>query len=159
MSEMVIFLVDLALVVVACVIDLIAASGAGRLAAGVDAVVTGAGLLVLPPLAWEAARTDNAFLGLYLIGLLAVLLGAALAVTALLRLRGGTDPGRVLAIGGGTGLGAALLALAWLLVRGPGAWATGSGQFGLDVVAVAVVLGAAAHLAASRLAPGPQTAA
>jgi hypothetical protein len=153
MTEFVIFLVDLALLVIAGGLAIrLGANPDGRLAAGLYAVVIGAGLLLVPLLGWEVARTDNAFLGLYLIALLAVALGAGLAIAALLALRRGASSGQALAVSAGVGVVAAALALVWLTVRGPGAWATGSGQFGLDVVVVAVVLGVAAHVVATRLA-------
>ena len=152
MSEFVVFLVELALLALAAGVAVAVGSHAGgRLAAGTYTLVTGCGLVVVPLLAWEVARTDNAFLGLYLIGILAVLLGIGLAVAALVRLRSEGQFGQRAGAAAGAGLVAAVVALAWLAVRGPGAWATGTGQFGLDVIVVAIVLGLAAYLAGRRL--------
>ena len=68
-------------------------------------------------------------------------------------------PGGSLAAGLLAGLVAAALAVGWLVLRGPGAWATGSGQFGLDVMAITVVLVAAAAAVAHRAAGGVRGAA
>jgi hypothetical protein len=150
MNEGVIFVVELVLLGAAGLAAAGASSASGRLAAGLHAAVTGAGLLLIPLLGWEAAHTDNAFLGLYLIAILAVLLGVALSVVAVLRLRG--SPARPRAAAAAIGAVAAILALAWLTLRGPGAWVTGSGQFGLDVILVALGLGVIAYLAGQRIA-------
>jgi hypothetical protein len=154
MTEGAIFLVELALVVGVGILGVLAGgSVSGSMAAGLYGLVTGVLLLVVPMLAWEVARTDNAFLGLYLIGLLAVLFGAFMTVRAALRLRGqpsrGGIPTAVTAAVVTAGLAAVLL-----VVRGPDVWRTGSGQFGLDVIVADVVLALAAYLMAVRLRSG-----
>ena len=151
MTEGTIFLAELAVVVGVVVLALVgAASPGGSLAAGLYALVTGVLLVLVPYLGWDVARTDNAFLGLYLIGLLAAVAGAVLAGRALVRARAGWNRRTVVAAAG-TAAVAAVLALALLVVRGPGAWRTGSGQFGLDVIVVDVALGLAVYLVAARL--------
>src|SRR5215472_10902122 len=150
MTEGAIFLGELALVLGVGVLGVLAGGSlSGSLAAGLYGLVTGLLLLIVPMLAWEVARTDNAFLGLYLIGLLAALFGAFLTVRAAVRLRArpsrGVIPTAVTAAVVTAGLAAALL-----VVRGPGAWRTGSGQFGLDVVLADVALALAAYLMAVR---------
>jgi hypothetical protein len=154
MSEATIFLIDLALLAGAGVLALAAGSSAGgSLASGFYALVTGVLLVFVPYLAWEVARTDNAFLGLSLIGVLAAALGAVLAVRALVR-RGAGRSRRAVLTAAGVAAAAAVVALALLLARGPDAWRTGSGQFGLDVIAVDVALGVTAYFAADRLGRG-----
>jgi hypothetical protein len=151
MSEATIFLIDLALLAGAGVLALAAGSSAGgSLASGLYALVTGVLLVFVPYLAWEVARTDNAFLGLSLIGVLTAALGAVLAVRALVRRGAGRSRGAALTAAG-VAAAAAVVALALLLARGPDAWRTGSGQFGLDVAAVDVALGVATYFAADRL--------
>jgi len=154
MPEALLFVVDLALVLAAGGFALTRSSVAGRLAAGLYSLVTGLALWLVPAAAWEVARTDNAFLGLYLLALLALGLGAALVVMAALRLRGRARRPAVLVPAAWPAAVAAAAAVALLAVRGPAAWATGSGQFGLDVVVIDVALGVAAFVVASRLARG-----
>jgi hypothetical protein len=150
MSEFLMFLVDLGLVVGVSAFAVVARGRvSGRLAAGVYALLTGVGLLLLPMQGWEVARTDNAFLGLYLIALLVLILGVVVTVGAVLRLRAEPRSRPVPALL--AALVAAALALGLLAVRGPGAWATGSGQFGMDDNAVDVALGLAAYFAGRRL--------
>ena len=151
MTEFVIFLVDLGLVMVASGVAVVSPGRmASLLADGVYALLTGVGLLVLPIASWDVARTDNAFLGLYLIGVFAVILGGALILRALLRLR--SEPRREIRPALLVGVVGTVVALGLLAVRGPGAWATGSGQFGLDVVVIDVLIGVAVYFAARRLA-------
>ena len=151
MTEFVIFLVDLGLVVAASAVAVVVYGRmSSLLATGLYALLTGVGLIVVPIASWDVARTDNAFLGLYLIGVFAVILGAILLLRALLRLR--WEPRRRPGQAVGVGLVAAVVALGVLAVRGPGAWATGSGQFGLDVVVAGVLVGVATFIAARRLA-------
>lgn len=154
MTEGATFLGELILVLAVGVLGVLAGSSvSGSLAAGLYGLATGFVLLVVPMLAWEVARTDNAFLGLYLIGLLAVLFGAFLTVRAAVRLRArrgrGVIPTAVTAAVVTAGLAAVLL-----VVRGPGAWRTGSGQFGLDIIVADVALALAAYLMAVRLGSG-----
>ena len=85
-------LIDLALVIAARLIALVARTPApAGLAVGLYGLLIGVGLIVVPLVGWEAARSDNAFLGLYLIALLAFLFGAVLTLRAALRLRGGAS--------------------------------------------------------------------
>jgi hypothetical protein len=154
MTEGAIFLGELILVLAVGVLGVLAGgSVTGSLAAGLYGLATGLLLLAVPMLGWEVARTDNAFLGLYLLGLLAVLFGAYLTVRAAVRVRGlrrrGVIPTAVTAAVVPAGLAVVLL-----VVRGPGAWRTGSGQFGLDVVIADVALALAAYLMAWRLGRG-----
>lgn len=154
MTEGGIFLADVALVAGAGLLALAAGvSGSGRLAAGLYGIATGATFVVLPALEWDVARTDNAFLGLYFVALLAVLLGVVLTGRAVFGGRAQLR-GRGVAAALGAAAVASGLALLLLAVRGPDAWRTGSGQFGLDVVAACVALGAAAYFGADRLARG-----
>jgi hypothetical protein len=152
MNEAGVFLADLALVAAAGLLALAdGASASGRLAAGLYGLAMGATLLLVPALTWEVARTDNAFLGLYFIALLAAGFGVLLAARAAFRRRARPDlRGLVTAVA--AAVFASGLALLLLRVRGPGAWRTGSGEFGLDVILADVALGAAAYLLASRLA-------
>ena len=62
MAESVMFLVDLGLVVGAGALGLVVRGQvSSRLAAGLYVLLTGVGLLLVPMLGWEVARTDNAF--------------------------------------------------------------------------------------------------
>ncbi len=152
MSETTIFLLELVVVMGMGVLAAIGGASPSRsLAAGLYALVTGALLVLVPYLTWEVARTDNAFLGLYLIGLLAAMFGALLTVRALVQPQAWWSRRAILAAGATAAVTAAL-ALVLLVVRGPGAWRTGSGQFGLDVIVVDAALGLAAYFAAARLA-------
>lgn len=147
MTEFVIFLIDLALVIGASIIALVArTTAAARLAVGLYGLVTGVGLILVPLVGWEVARSDNAFLGLYLIALLAFVFGAVLTLRGALGLRLELRFSKVLGPAA-VALLAGAIALALLVVRGARAWATGSGQFGLDVIAIDVALGVGAYFA------------
>ena len=149
MTEFVIFLLDLGLVVGASAVAVVAPGRmSSMLAAGLYALLTGVGLIALPVASWDVAHTDNAFLGLYLIGVFGMILGVILLLRALVRLR--WEPRSQAGRAVGVGLATTALGLGLLAVRGPGAWATGSGQFGLDVVVVDILLGVAAFLVARR---------
>jgi hypothetical protein len=150
MNEALIFLLDLALIGAggagACA-ALVAVGAARRhapalLALGLYAVVAGVALTLAPQLLWERARSDNAFLGHVAFTLVLTPVGLLLVVAGARALRG-RDRGRqtagraiLLALAGSA------LMLAILAARGPGAWQTGSGQFGLDVIGATVVIGA-----------------
>lgn len=151
MTEGAIFLGELVLVFGVGMLGVVAGgSVSGSLAAGLYGLATGVLLVLVPVLGWEIARTDNAFLGLYLIGLLAASFGAFLTVRAALRLRVRRIPG-VIPTAVTASVVTAGLAAVLLIARGPGAWRTGSGQFGLDVIVADVALALAAYLMAVRL--------
>ena len=152
MTEFAIFLAELVLLLVAAgLAAALPARPGARLAAGVYWLATGVGLCAVPLAAWDVARTDNAFLGLYLLGALAALLGAGLTAAGLVALRDDPRRGSTALRAAAAALGAVALALGWLALRGPGAWATGSGQFGLDVAAVWLLLAGAAYAVGGRL--------
>lgn len=142
--------VEWLVVISGAVLGLVAVTSDRRNAAG----VLGLGLYTLvlglafvgAGLAW--AGTDNAFLGLLALGGLATLAGAVLAGGGLIGLiwepaaRAAALPvlGSVLPAAGV----AALFSIGWLLLRGPGDWASTSttlSLFSLPLVVAAVALG------------------
>jgi uncharacterized membrane protein YhaH (DUF805 family) len=153
--ESVFFLVDVVTVAVAGVVALtvVRRSGGrravGALATGIYWLAIAILLAVVPVAAWPRARTDNAFLGLYPIAIVALVVGVVAAWAGVRRLRRSVgSPGLApAALVAAVGL---VLASAVLLARGPDAWQTGSGQFGLDVVGLAVVIAAGVFAIAER---------
>lgn len=150
MNESLIFLLDLLLLgtggALACA-ALVAFGGARRnatalLPLGLYTLLAGITLFLVPQLLWARARTDNAFLGQAAFTLILTPLGLLLTI-------GGARAGRsqdhpwqtivrpILLVSGGIAL-----LLIVLVLRGSGAWQTGSGQFGLDIILVAVAIGA-----------------
>src|SRR2546430_6208006 len=136
--ESVFFLIDLVLVAAAGVVAFVVGrrSGgrraSGLLTTGIYWLAIAIVLAVVPVASWPRARTDNAFLGLYLIAIVALVIGVPAVWAGVRRLERPVGP---------RGLGLAVLVAAVgvalacvaLLVRGPEAWQTGSGQVGLGV--------------------------
>ncbi len=163
MTEQLIFLLDLLILgtgsTLACA-ALAAFGGARRnatalLPLGLYALIAGLALFLAPQFLWERARTDNAFLGQAAFTLLLVPVGLTLAIAGARAIRGNAQPWAaivrpILLVGAGT---AAMLAT--LVLRGPGAWQTGSGQFGLDVIAATVAIGAAIFFLGRRQGDRP----
>jgi hypothetical protein len=157
-TEQLIFLLDLLLLgtgsLLACV-SLVAFGGARRnapalLPLGLYTLVAGLALFLLPQFLWQRARTDNAFLGQAVFTLLLVPVGLLLVIVGARAGRGKDQPWTaivrpILLVCAGT---AVLLTI--LVLRGPGAWQTGSGQFGLDVIAVTVAIGVAIYFLGRR---------
>lgn len=147
--EFLYFLFDLALIVtgsVALLASLILFGGADRNARAVVAVacymiLTGPVITVAPEARWPVARQDNAFIGNILLTTLEAIAGLALLTTALIATPRGQRL-RTVARGILPALAGAATFTAILLARGPGAWRTGSGQFGADVIVANVLLGA-----------------
>ncbi len=151
MNEALIFMLDLLLLgtggILACV-ALVAFGGARRnapalLSLGLYALIAGVALFLVPQLLWERARTDNAFLGHALFTLMLVPVGLLLTIAGARSWQGKEQPWAsivrpILLVGTGTAL-----MLIYLVLRGPGAWQTGSGQFGLDIIVATVATGAA----------------
>jgi hypothetical protein len=153
--ESIFFLVDVVIVAVAGVVALTVArrSGGrravGALATGIYWLAIAILLAVVPFLAWPRARTDNAFLGLYPIAIVALVVGVVAAWVGVRRLGRSVGSPLVAPAALVAAVGVVLAAVV-LLARGPDAWQTGSGQFGLDIVGLAVVIAAAVFVIAQR---------
>jgi hypothetical protein len=163
MDEGLVFLLDLLLLgagsVLACA-ALVAFGGARRnapalLPLGLYTLVAGIALTLVPQLLWERARTDNAFLGHVLFTLLLVPVGLLLLIAGAVTLRGRGQPWAIAGRGLLLALAASALMMAVLAARGPGIWQTGSGQFGLDVIAITVAIGATLFVLGRRLGRAP----
>ena len=166
-NEALIFLLDLILLgagaALACA-ALVAFGGARRnsaalLALGLYALVVGLALALAPQLLWERARTDNAFLGHALFTLLLTPVALCLIVAGARALRGRGRPWPTVGLATLLALAGSALMIAILVARGAGAWQSGSGQFGLDVVAATVAIGAALFVLGRRLGDAPAGAA
>ena len=109
----------------------------------------GVALSAIPEVFWPVARQDNAFLGHFMLTFLPLAIGGVLLAAGLLSLEAGRRTSALAA-----GLVQSLLGLvpfvALLITRGRDAWRTGSGQFGLDVIAVGVASGAVLFIVARR---------
>ena len=163
MDEGLVFLLDLLLLGagsgLACA-ALVAFGGTRRnapalLPLGLYTLVAGLALTLVPPLLRERARTDNAFLGHVLFTLLLAPVGLLLLIASAVALRGRGQAGPLVGRGLLLALAGAALMIAVLAARGPGAWQTGSGQFGLDVIAVSVAIGATLFVVGRRLGGAP----
>lgn len=159
--EFVYFLFDLALIATGSLVlftSLVLFGGAGKNARAVVAVacymtLAGLAITVAPEARWPVARQDNAFIGNILLTLLEVFAGLALLTTGLLATGRGQRV-RTVARGSLPALAGAVTFTAILLARGAGAWRTGSGQFGADVIVANVLLGAFLFLLMRR-GPAP----
>lgn len=147
--EAIFFLIDIALITLASLslsVSLVLFGGAGRNARAVVAVacymvVAGLALSAVPLLLWPVARQDNAFIGNIMLSLVAVVVGSVLLIAGLLRTSRGQRAHGV-ARGALLGIAGAAIFTGLLLLRGPGAWRSGSGQFGVDVILVGLAVGA-----------------
>ena len=143
--EFVFFLLDLVLVAAAGVAAFVVGRRSGErrasglLASGIYWLAIAIVLWVVPTASWARARTDNAFLGLYPIAIVAFVIGVPAVWAGVRRLSRSVGP-RGLALAGLVAAVGVALACVVLLARGPEAWQTGSGQFGLDVVALDVLI-------------------
>ena len=155
--EGVFFLLDVALVVgggVLAFATLFIFGGARRNAlalvvVGCYMVSAGVALSAIPMVYWPVARQDNAFLGHFMLTFLALAIGGVLLAAGLLSLEAGRRA-RALAVGLVQSLLGLVPFVALLIARGPDAWRTGSGQFGLDVIAAGVAIGAVLFFVARR---------
>ena len=108
-------------------------------------------LSVIPMVYWPVARQDNAFLGHFMLTFLALAIGGVLLAAGLLSLEAGRRM-RALAAGLVQSLLGLVPFVALLIALGPGAWRTGSGQFGFHVIAARGAMGAVLFMVA--LPPG-----
>lgn len=151
------FLLDVALVGgggVLAFASLFAFGGARRnalalVAAACYMLSAGVALSAIPMLYWPVARQDNAFLGHFMLTFLALAIGGVLLAAGLLSLEAGRRA-RALAVGLVQSLLGLVPFVALLIARGPDVWRTGSGQFGLDVIAAGVAIGAVLFIVARR---------
>ena len=112
-------------------------------------VSAGVALSAIPMLYWPVVRQDNAFLGHFMLTFLALAIGGVLLAAGLLSLEAGRRA-RALAVGLVQSLLGLVPFVALLIARGPDVWRTGSGQFGLDVIAAGVAIGAVLFFVARR---------
>jgi hypothetical protein len=122
-------------------------NGPGLLALGIYMIGYGLGLSLIPQLRWPVARTDNAFLGQFMLSLVllgfGLILAASAAVSLVRHAQLSSAAGRALVLAA-VGL---VLSLVLLIVRGPEPWQTrptdafGSGTFGFDIIMASVAIG------------------
>lgn len=132
-------------------------NGAAVLAGGLYALANGVGVVLLPQMLWEVARTDNAFLGLFAFGLILVPAGLVLILVGGIgtwrreRLWRSGGPAMVIGVVG------IAMSLGLLAARGPEPWQTrivdapGAGTFGFYIILAGLIVGGAVFFTARAL--------